>query len=78
MKTLTFIVGIAAAASATLGHAQSMFRGDAAHSGIYAGKGPREFHRVKWSFATGGRIVSSPVTQDGVTNRYSWGGSGLW
>jgi len=66
MKTLTFIVGIAAAASATLGHAQSMFRGDAAHSGIYAGKGPREFHRVKWSFATGGRIVSSPVTQDGV------------
>jgi outer membrane protein assembly factor BamB len=43
-----------------------MFRGDAAHSGIYAGEGPREFHRLKWKFATGGRIVSSAVTHDGA------------
>ncbi len=66
MKTLTLIVGIAAVASAAYSHAQSMFRGDAAHSGIYADKGPRQFHRLKWSFATGGRVVSSPVTQDGA------------
>jgi outer membrane protein assembly factor BamB len=46
--------------------AQSMFRGDAAHSGSYAGNGPREFHRVRWTFPTGGRIVSSAVT-DGAT-----------
>ncbi len=43
-------------------HAQSMFRGDAAHSGVYAGQGPREFHRVKWTFPTGARVVSSPVS----------------
>ena len=42
--------------------AQSMFRGDAAHSGSYSGPAPRQFHRVKWRFATGDRIVSSPVT----------------
>jgi len=41
--------------------AQSMFRGDPAHSGVYAGEGPRQFHRVKWKFPTGNRIVSSPV-----------------
>jgi outer membrane protein assembly factor BamB len=41
--------------------AQSMFRGDPTHSGVYAGEGPRQFHRVKWKFPTGNRIVSSPV-----------------
>src|SRR5205814_619071 len=46
--------------------AQSMFRGDPAHSGIYPGQAPREFHRVKWAFPTGDRIVSSPVLQDKV------------
>ena len=28
--------------------------------------GPRAFHRVKWTFPTGDRIVSSPVYEDGV------------
>jgi outer membrane protein assembly factor BamB len=41
--------------------AQSMFRSDPAHSGVYAGEAPRQFHRVKWKFPTGNRIVSSPV-----------------
>ncbi|HKE42674.1 MAG TPA: PQQ-binding-like beta-propeller repeat protein, partial [Casimicrobiaceae bacterium] len=45
---------------------QSMFRGDTAHAGAYRGEGPRQFHRVKWSFPTGDRIVSSPVYKDGV------------
>jgi len=40
-----------------------MFRGDPAHSGIYSGTAPRQFHRVKWKFATGERIVSSPVIE---------------
>jgi hypothetical protein len=31
----------------------------------FAAKGPREFHRVKWTFPTGDRIVSSPVFADG-------------
>jgi hypothetical protein len=47
-------------------NAQSMFRGDAAHTGAYGGAGPRQFHRVKWKFPTGDRIVSSPVHKDGV------------
>src|SRR4051812_40584107 len=45
---------------------QWMFRGDPAHSGVYAGKAPRQFHRVKWKFATGDRIVSSPVFVNGL------------
>jgi eukaryotic-like serine/threonine-protein kinase len=43
-----------------------MFRGDAAHSGSYAGSAPRQFHRIKWEFPTGNRIVSSPVISDKV------------
>src|SRR5260370_27599331 len=42
--------------------AQNMFRGDAAHTGVLAGPAPRQFHPVKWRFATGDRIVSSPVS----------------
>jgi outer membrane protein assembly factor BamB len=59
----TALVGLITAAICP---AQSMFRGDAAHSGVYAGQGPRQFHRMKWKFATGDRIVSSPVWNDGV------------
>jgi outer membrane protein assembly factor BamB len=46
--------------------AQSMFRGDPSHTGTYQGQAPRQFHRVKWRFPTGDRIVSSPVYQDKV------------
>jgi outer membrane protein assembly factor BamB len=46
--------------------AQGMFRGDAAHSGVYSGEGPRTLHGVKWKFPTGGRIVSSAVSHDGL------------
>ena len=63
----TSIVRVSILALATLpAWAQSMFRGDAAHSGAYAGSGPRQFHAVKWKFATGDRVVSSPVFSDGV------------
>jgi eukaryotic-like serine/threonine-protein kinase len=40
---------------------QAMFRGNPAHTGVYSGAAPREFHRVKWKFPTGNRIVASPV-----------------
>ena len=43
-----------------------MFRGDAAHTGVYASEGPRAFHGVKWKFATGGKVISSPVWRDGA------------
>ena len=45
---------------------QAMFRGDAAHHGASADAAPREFHRVKWTFTTGARVVSSPVWRDGT------------
>jgi outer membrane protein assembly factor BamB len=48
------------------GLAQSMFRGDPAHTGVYPGQGPRTLRGVKWSFQSGDRIVSSPVHADGV------------
>lgn len=52
--------------AAGLSHAQWMFRGDPAHSGVYAGSGPRKLQGVKWKFPTGNRIVSSPVYSDGI------------
>jgi outer membrane protein assembly factor BamB len=58
--TLSIVVFAASAC------AQSMFRGDPAHSGRSTATAPRQFHRVKWKFPTGDRIVSSPVAQDKV------------
>jgi eukaryotic-like serine/threonine-protein kinase len=49
-----------------ISHGQSMFRGDATHSGTYAGAVPRQLHRIKWKFPTGDRVVSSPVGHDNV------------
>jgi outer membrane protein assembly factor BamB len=43
-----------------------MFRGGPDHSGVYAGPAPREFHRIKWKFPTGDRVVSSPVWSNGA------------
>jgi outer membrane protein assembly factor BamB len=52
--------------TAGLCQAQSMFRGNPTHSGVYAAQAPRQFHRIKWKFATGDRIVSSPVWHENV------------
>jgi len=46
--------------------AQSMFRGDPAHTGVASSAAPREFHRVKWRFPTGARIVSSAAWHEGA------------
>ena len=43
-----------------------MFRSDPVHSGKAPGQAPRQFHRVKWKFPTGDRIISSPVMQNTV------------
>ena len=50
---LPFFVGIH-----SFGQASPMFRGDPGHSGIYAGAGVPEFHRIRWSFHTNGEVVS--------------------
>jgi hypothetical protein len=46
--------------------AQSMFRGNPAHTGVYPGTAPRQFHRIKWKFTTGDRVFSSPVASGKV------------
>jgi outer membrane protein assembly factor BamB len=66
MKILRFAVALLAFLASGVCQAQSMFRGNPAHTGVYAGPAPRQFHRIKWKFPTGDRIVSSPVWSDGV------------
>jgi outer membrane protein assembly factor BamB len=66
MKTPMFALALAIALASDVAGAQATFRGDATHAGLYRADGPRQFHRVKWTFPTGDRIVSSPVFADGV------------
>ena len=61
MKTSTALFSALLLGLTSLLPAQSMFRGNPAHSGVYDGRAPREFHRVKWKFPTGNRVVGSPV-----------------
>ncbi len=60
------VVLLAMFCAATAINAQSMFRGDAMHSGTYAGPAPRQFHRRGWKFPTGDRVISSAVFKDNV------------
>jgi outer membrane protein assembly factor BamB len=64
VHSIALAVLLALASSAA--PAQEMFRGDAAHRGTTAAAAPRAFHRVKWVFPTGARVVSSPVWRDGT------------
>jgi outer membrane protein assembly factor BamB len=66
MKTRlgAFVAAIALAAADPLS-AQWMFRGGPAHLGT-AEAAPRQAPRVKWRFPTGDRVLSSPVSSDGV------------
>jgi outer membrane protein assembly factor BamB len=66
MRTLVLGLALAGAMLSAVSHAQSMFRSGPAHAGSYPGEGPRQFHRLKWKFPTGDRIVSSPTYRDGV------------
>ena len=66
MKTMIASFAAACVLAAGAACAQSMFRADAVHAGIYGDAGPRAFHRVKWKFQTGDRIVSSAVHADGT------------
>jgi eukaryotic-like serine/threonine-protein kinase len=49
-----------------LGQDSPMFRGDLAHSGVYAAAGVPKLHGVKWKFQTGGEVISSPAVAGGV------------
>jgi len=63
MKTLGLVL-LTLWAGASM--AQGQFRGDAAHSGVFAGAAPQRTPQVKWTFPTGDRIVSSPVLHGGT------------
>jgi outer membrane protein assembly factor BamB len=66
MKTPMLALALATILASGAAGAQATFRGHATHAGLYGDDGPRQFHRVKWTFPTGDRIVSSPVFADGV------------
>ena len=53
-------------ASSVLCPAQTMFRGDARHTGTTQEKGPATLHGIKWSFATSARSLASPVLDQGT------------
>jgi eukaryotic-like serine/threonine-protein kinase len=43
-----------------------MFRGNPAHTGIYAGPGPRTLDHIKWKFSTGVYMISSAAVVGGT------------
>ena len=47
-------------------HDVAMFRGDVAHTGVYAETAIAISPVLKWKFHTGGRIASSPAIADGL------------
>jgi outer membrane protein assembly factor BamB len=55
---LALVLGLGGAEAAT-------FRGDAAHSGVYAGRAIAA-PALKWKFATHGRVIASPAVEDGI------------
>jgi outer membrane protein assembly factor BamB len=52
--------------AATPSAAESMFRGNSAHTGVYPAGGPNKLGGVKWAFKAGGPIVTSPAIADGM------------
>jgi len=44
----------------------STFRGDNAHTGVYAGAGPVQTPGIEWAFRTDGRIIGSPAVAGGT------------
>jgi outer membrane protein assembly factor BamB len=64
-KNLVFsmLIGLV---SCSLSGENVTFRGDPQHTGVYAGAGVARLSGVKWSFHTGGAVISSPGVAGGV------------
>ncbi len=43
-----------------------MFRGGLDHTGVYLGAAPRNVPKLKWQFASGGPVISSPAVVNGT------------
>lgn len=54
--------------------AEGTFHGNVARTGVYPGTGPAQLAGIKWSFDTGGPVVTSPVVSDGVVYIASFSG----
>jgi outer membrane protein assembly factor BamB len=65
MKRASLLLALAAA-FLPAASAQNMFRGNLAHTGVYATEGPQQLKGVKWAFKTAGPVVSSPTVVGGV------------
>ena len=66
MKTIVFYAGLCLmVVSSPAQEKTAMFRGDASHSGTFPGPAPSQL-TLRWKFATGGPIVSSPSVMDGT------------
>jgi outer membrane protein assembly factor BamB len=61
------VVALAAGVALSAGQGGfAMFRGDAAHSGVYRATGVEQLGGVQWRFQTGGMVQSSPTLHDGM------------
>ncbi len=64
---LTHLIALTIVFSATaLAQQSAMFRGDAAHSGVYRGPAPTNTAQVKWKFQTNARIIGSAAVANGT------------
>src|SRR5579884_2084402 len=61
-----FLLSSLAAALLLPAHAQNMFRGSLAHTGVYDTEGPRQLHGIRWKFQTNGWVISSPAVAKGL------------
>jgi len=69
------LLGVLLLSTPVLAQDSPMFRGDLAHTGIYAARGVPKFGKVKWKFQTGGPVISSPAVVDGTAYIASTDGS---
>jgi len=60
------LVAVCSVQSARAQVQESVFRSDAAHTGVFSAPGVSDFHKVKWQFHSKGAIVSSPVVSGGI------------
>jgi len=67
-RTITLVLCLTTAAAMSAATAQNiaMFRGDAAHRGVYAGQPIASQPKLKWTFHTRGRVYSSPAVAGGT------------
>lgn len=65
MKRILWLTALIGTLS-PLAFSQNMFRGNLAHTGVYAGEAPRQFKGVKWAFKTDGWVLSSPALYEGL------------